>query len=103
MLHNYASTASKEGDFADSEQASSGTAHSAENPDKDYQLLGVQPNCSAEELKAAYRNAVSQWHPDHLQQMAPELRQFATERLAKINAAYSRLSKSQAVGACDSE
>jgi DnaJ-domain-containing protein 1 len=68
----------------------------AEVPADDvYELLGVHSGCSGEELKAAYKRAVSQWHPDRLQHMAPELRQFATERLAKINVAYSKLSKSQ--------
>ena len=86
MLRGYANQTGREKKYA--------------NPDSQdvYELLGVHSGCSAEEFKAAYKRTVSQWHPDRLQQMAPELRQFATERLARINEAYSKLSKSQATG-----
>jgi DnaJ-domain-containing protein 1 len=65
-----------------------------------YELLGLQPGCTETELKSAYRQKVSQWHPDRLEHMALELRQFATEQLAKINAAYEKLTR---VSSADSQ
>jgi DnaJ-class molecular chaperone len=59
----------------------------------EYELLGVKSGCTKVELTAAYRRKVSQWHPDYLERMAPELRQFATEQLARINAAYEKLTR----------
>jgi len=35
--------------------------------------------------------AVSEWHPDKLDTMAQELRDYATRRTARINEAYERL------------
>ena len=56
-----------------------------------YELLGVSPGCTNEELAAAYRRKISQWHPDKLETMADELKAFATRRTARINEAYDRL------------
>jgi len=56
-----------------------------------YELLGVSPGCSLEELTTAYHRKVSQWHPDKLETMAQELRDHATRQTARINEAYDRL------------
>jgi DnaJ domain len=55
------------------------------------ELLGVSPGCTKEELAAAYRRRISQWHPDKLETMAQELKDYATRRTARINEAYERL------------
>jgi preprotein translocase subunit Sec63 len=36
----------------------------------------------------AYHRTVSHWHPDKLETMAPELRDYATRRMVRINEAY---------------
>ena len=56
-----------------------------------YELLGVSQGCTPEELARAYHRTVSQWHPDKLDTMAQELRDYATRRTARINDAYDRL------------
>jgi hypothetical protein len=63
-----------------------------------YELLGVSPDCSDEELKAAYVKKVQEWHPDKLQSMAQELKDVATHRLAQINGAYERLKGERQTG-----
>jgi hypothetical protein len=55
------------------------------------ELLGVSPGCSPEKLASAYHRKVLQWHPDKLETMAQELRDYATRRTARINEAYDRL------------
>jgi len=56
-----------------------------------YELLGVNPGCSLEEVANAYHRKVSQWHPDKLESMADELKTFATRRTARLNEAYHML------------
>jgi molecular chaperone DnaJ len=51
-----------------------------------YQVLGVPPEASAEEIKRAYRNLARQYHPDVSQD--PE----ADRRFKEINLAYQTLS-----------
>lgn len=50
-----------------------------------YAVLGVRPDASPQELKAAHRRLVRRHHPDHA---PPEKRARATERAREINVAY---------------
>jgi hypothetical protein len=61
-----------------------------------YELLGASPGCTREELTAAYRRSILQWHPDKLETMAQELKDYATRRTARINEAYDRLKQRSA-------
>ena len=54
-------------------------------------LLGVAQGCTPEELATAYRRKMLMWHPDRLENMANELKDFATRRTARINEAYQIL------------
>jgi hypothetical protein len=56
-----------------------------------FALLGVAQGCTPEELAGAYHLTMSQWHPDKLDSMAPELREYATRRTVRINEAYQKL------------
>ena len=51
-----------------------------------YEVLGVDPDCSQAELKAAHRRLVRRHHPDLA--LADE-RQEATRRVQRINMAYA--------------
>jgi DnaJ-domain-containing protein 1 len=53
-----------------------------------FALFGVAQGCTPEELAGAYHQKVSQWHPDKLETMAPELREYATRQTQRINEAY---------------
>jgi curved DNA-binding protein CbpA len=48
----------------------------------------VTPGCTPEELADAYHQKVSQWHPDKLETMAPELKDYATRQTARVIEAY---------------
>jgi DnaJ like chaperone protein len=58
-----------------------------------YEVLGVTPQATDAEVKAAYRRLVRENHPDKLvaQGMPQEFIDVATEKVAIINAAYDRV------------
>jgi hypothetical protein len=58
-----------------------------------FAILGVQPGCNAEQLRAAYVKRMKQWHTDRLEGMAPELKEFANREICRINEAYAKLSQ----------
>ena len=54
-----------------------------------YEVLGVKPGASQEEIKAAYRKLVKQYHPD--QYGDNPLKDLAQEKLTEINKAYDMI------------
>ena len=58
-----------------------------------YEVLGVRPSASQEEISAAYRALVRQYHPDKVADLGPELRELAEQRMKEINAAYQSLKR----------
>lgn len=59
-----------------------------------YEVLGLLPGASQEEIKQAYRQLVKIWHPDGFTD--PAKKQLAEEKTKVINAAYRKL-KSEAL------
>ncbi len=53
-----------------------------------YGVLGVPLSATPAEIRTGLHRAVAQWHPDRLEGMAEELRAWATQKTATINAAY---------------
>jgi hypothetical protein len=68
-----------------------------------YQVLGLQPAASSQEIKLAYRQLVKSLHPDieHIKQTASQ-KIKANERMAKVNEAYATLKDKSARAAYDS-
>lgn len=61
------------------------------NYDRNYRVLGVEPGCSWEELRSAYRRMVRAWHPDH--RPAPgESDQPSNDTIKEITHAFRSLS-----------
>jgi len=56
-----------------------------------YRVLGVTPDASQAEIEQAYRRLMSQYHPDKLAGVAPDLIEQAECRAREINAAYDRI------------
>jgi hypothetical protein len=54
-------------------------------------LLGVTENSTREQIKTAYRQMASQWHPDRIEPMNQDELGIATEQMAAINEAYHLL------------
>ncbi len=59
---------------------------------KCYQILGVAPDCTWDELRIAYRRQVQKHHPDRYQQQ-PDKQHTAKERMLELNKAYETLAE----------
>jgi len=59
----------------------------------DYEVLGITPDASQEEIKKAHRALVNKFHPDMY--INNPLVDLATERMQEINVAYSKLTNQQ--------
>lgn len=58
-----------------------------------YEVLGLKPGASQEEIKKAYRNLIKQYHPD--QYGDNPLKDLAEEKMREINQAYDTLTKNK--------
>lgn len=56
-----------------------------------YAALGVEPSAGNDVIKKAYRQLASQYHPDKVAHLGPELIKFAEAKFREINEAYSAL------------
>jgi DnaJ-domain-containing protein 1 len=63
-------------------------------PPTPWDVLGVSPNASQQEIKRAYQALVRQYHPDKVGDLGVELRELAEQRTKVINAAYNQLKRS---------
>jgi tetratricopeptide (TPR) repeat protein len=54
-----------------------------------YEVLGLTPGASQEQVKQAYRQLVKIWHPDRF--FNPEDKQEAESKIKEINLAYKKL------------
>ena len=56
-----------------------------------YEILGVNPGASQDEIKSAYRKLIKKYHPD--QYGDNPLKELAQDKLIEINKAYETLTK----------
>jgi molecular chaperone DnaJ len=56
-----------------------------------YDILGVSPDASQEEIKKAYKKLVLQWHPDRWVSKSQTEKKQAEEKMKEINQAYGVL------------
>jgi len=64
---------------------------SREREEDPYTVLGLEPGASREEVKAAYRRLVAQYHPDKVTHLGKEFQDLAHRRLLQIQRAYQHL------------
>lgn len=62
-------------------------------PKDPYRILGVDRNATKQEIQAAYREKVKQYHPDRVSSLGEELQEMANKKFVEIKDAYDTLMK----------
>jgi len=57
-----------------------------------YELLGVLPTASLDEIKKAFRREIAKYHPDKVQHLGREFQEIAAVKAAELTQAYKTLS-----------
>lgn len=85
----------------DRSDADSQTSDEDEDEDEDevpppwYEILGVLPTASAQEINSAWRSRVIKCHPDKVSQLDPEFKALADQKIKALNAARDEGLKSR--------
>ncbi len=64
-----------------------------------YEILGLEPGASDDEVKSTYRKLILDYHPDKLMShgLPQEFVDLANEKMAAINASYDRIAKQRGI------
>ena len=63
-----------------------------------YDLLGVTPAASLDEIKQSYRRQMARYHPDKVQHLGEEFLELASKRAAELTQAYDAVCRQRAAG-----
>lgn len=61
--------------------------------DEAYKILGISPNATNDEVKAAYRKMALKHHPDRVSTLGDDIREAAEKKFQEINNAKERIYK----------
>ena len=64
-----------------------------ENDESAYAVLGISPNATDDEVKAAYRRMAMKNHPDKVATLGPEVQKAAEEKFRQIQDAYETIKR----------
>lgn len=64
------------------------------NPKTPYEILGISPEATREQIHTAYRKLVNQYHPDKVAHLGREFQDLAEERFKEIQRAYQHIAGS---------
>ena len=56
-----------------------------------YEVLGLKPGASPEEIRSAYRRALQMYHPDKVSHLGDEFQELAGRKFVAIQVAYEKL------------
>jgi len=65
-----------------------------------HEILNVPANADAQEIRRAYKNLMSQYHPDKVASLGPELRALCERKTKEINIAYDRAMAERRIARC---
>jgi DnaJ like chaperone protein len=71
--------------------------HSAVRADEHYAILGVDRSAGNAEIKTAYRQLATQYHPDKVSHLGQELIDFAHKKFLEINESYQAIRQERGV------
>lgn len=65
--------------------------------DEAYKVLGISPNATDDEVKAAYRKMALKHHPDRVSTLGDDVRKAAEKKFQEINNAKERIFKARGI------
>lgn len=65
--------------------------------DEAYKVLGISPNATDDEVKAAYRKMALKHHPDRVSTLGDDVRKAAEKKFQEINNAKERIFKARSI------
>ncbi len=63
----------------------------------DYRILEVEPSCTDDELKKAYRRMAMKYHPDKVAGMGESVEKSAHDKFRKVQEAYENIKKKRGI------
>ena len=75
--------------YTEQQQQPPGRHDHSKNP---YEILGVPPGATKDQIHKAYLNRVNQYHPDKVAHLGKEFQELAEERFKEIQEAYQTIS-----------
>jgi uncharacterized membrane protein YkvA (DUF1232 family) len=93
-LRDYAYRASAESQQRGQREHSSRAQETASESSSDpHEILGITPSASEEEIQAAYKARMKEYHPDKVAHLGEELQKLAHRKALEIQQAYQQLRK----------
>ncbi len=93
-LREYAARATLEGEGQDQrERSGRAQAEATESSLDPYEILSIDSSASGEEIQAAYKARMHEYHPDKVAHLGEELQKVAHRKAVEIQQAYERLRK----------
>lgn len=68
-----------------------------------YELLGLAPTATADEIKKSFRQEIARYHPDKVQHLGAEFQEMAASRAAQLTEAYRTLMDEASRAAYDAQ
>ncbi len=85
------------GTSTDNQADSSSDAKASQSQQKPkqspHEILEIDKNATREEIQAAYRSMVKQYHPDRVAHLGKELQELANQKFIEIKEAYTSMLK----------
>ncbi len=93
-LREYAARATQEsGGQHQHERPSRAQAEASESSSDPHEILGIDSSASEEEIHAAYKARMHEYHPDKVAHLGEELQKVAHRKAIEIQQAYKQLRK----------
>ena len=87
---NFTSNQKNNQNFGQPNQKKTASSHIPKTP---YEILGIGPNASKNEIQTAYKEAIKKYHPDKLSHLGEEFSNLANKKFLEIQKAHDTLMK----------
>jgi DnaJ-class molecular chaperone len=89
IFKSFQDTLKNEGSRAGTDEPTPGTGRG--RPADPYQVLGISREATPDEIRAAYRKASQEYHPDKVAHLGRELQDLANKKFIEIQKSYEYL------------